>query len=508
MTNQYDIIIVGSGLGGLVAGAKLAKEGKKVLLIEQHSVVGGCSSTFTRKGFTVDVGLHQIDGIDEYDEKMHYFEELGVYESIEFVKHGDEFYRFVNDRIDVIIPDKVEKAIKVLTEQFPEDEKAINDYFNTLLSMYKEIHSLPKSKFKFFLIMPLFPVLYPSIVKWSKKTVGEFVDSLEIKNKDLKLALLGNIQYYTDDPYKLSMLYYSAAQGSYLVKGAYYLKGGSQKLSNHFAKVITDNNGEIILSHMVDKIIVKGKRAVGVEYFPKRKPDERKQAFAKHIVANAAVPNVIEMLPKKQKKILEKIFKDMEIGYSHYSLYLGFSKPLKEIGNKCFATMIWPPDIKTPADIGKSLKWPFTKRRMSITDYSQLDSGMTIPGKSVAIISGTDILEDWEKLSKDDYKKRKEQVTEELIERLEKLIPRVKEYIEWKNFATPSTIKHFTLNPNGTSYGYAQLPSQSTSKRPGNKSPIKGLWFASAWVFPGGGFTPSMTSGYNCALKILKEMNK
>ena len=407
MTNQYDIIIVGSGLGGLVAGAKLAKEGKKVLLIEQHSVVGGCSSTFTRKGFTVDVGLHQIDGIDEYDEKMHYFEELGVYESIEFVKHGDEFYRFVNDRIDVIIPDKVEKAIKVLTEQFPEDEKAINDYFNTLLSMYKEIHSLPKSKFKFFLIMPLFPVLYPSIVKWSKKTLGEFIDSLEIKNKDLKLALLGNIQYYTDDPYKLSMLYYSAAQGSYLVKGAYYLKGGSQKLSNHFAKVITDNNGEIILSHMVDKIIIKGKRAIGVEYFPKRKTDERKQAFAKHIVANAAVPNVMEMLPKKQKKILEKIFKDMEIGYSHYSLYLGFSKPLKEIGNKCFATMIWPPDIKTPADIGKSLKWPFTKRRMSITDYSQLDSGMTIPGKSVAIISGTDILEDWEKLSKDDYKKER-----------------------------------------------------------------------------------------------------
>ena len=84
----------------------------------------------------------------------------------------------------------------------------------------------------------------------------------------------------------------------------------------------------------------------------------------------------------------------------------------------------------------------------------------------------------------------------------------MKEYIEWKNFATPSTIKRFTLNPNGTSYGYAQLPSQSTSKRPGNKSPIKGLWFASAWVFPGGGFTPSMTSGYNCALKILKEMNK
>ncbi|OQY03119.1 MAG: hypothetical protein B6I20_05705 [Bacteroidetes bacterium 4572_117] len=55
---QYDIIIIGAGLGGLTAGAKLSKEGKKVLLIEQHYVPGGCATTFKRKGFTFEVGLH------------------------------------------------------------------------------------------------------------------------------------------------------------------------------------------------------------------------------------------------------------------------------------------------------------------------------------------------------------------------------------------------------------------------------------------------------------------
>lgn len=507
MNDKYDIIVIGSGLGGLVAGAKLAKEGKKVLLIEQHSVVGGCSSTFTRRGFTVDVGLHQIEGVGPYDDKMELFEDLDVYESVEFVRKGNEFYRFVNERVDIVVPDNVEAAIEVLTKHFPEDEKAIKKYFDAIVSIYKELHRIPKEKWKFLLLLfpiPLFPILFPNVVKYAKKTVGEFIESLGIVNDDLKLVLLGTVQYYSDNPFELSMMYYAPAQASFFVNGAYYLKGGSQKLANHFAKVITDNGGTVLLSHLVTKILVDGKRAVGVEYHPVRKPDESKHAYAKHIVANAAVPNVIKMLPAKQKRKLERVFKNMEIAHSHFSLYLGFDKPLNEIGNKTFITMMWPPEIKTVEDIHTSLSWDYSKRRMSLTDYSQVDSGMAVPGKSVAILCGTDYIKYWENLSDEEYMKKKEEATEQLIERLERLVPGVKEHIEWKNFATPKTIRRFTLNPNGTAFGYKQLPSQAGANRPGNKSPIPGLWFASAWVFPGGGFSPTMICGYTCAKEILK----
>jgi len=57
---QYDVIIIGSGLGGLAAGAKLAKEGKKVLMLEQHYQVGGCATHFKRKGYTFEVSLHEL----------------------------------------------------------------------------------------------------------------------------------------------------------------------------------------------------------------------------------------------------------------------------------------------------------------------------------------------------------------------------------------------------------------------------------------------------------------
>ena len=62
---QYDIIIIGAGLGGLTAGAKLAKEGKKILLIEQHDRPGGCATTFKRKDLVFEVGLHEMDGLDK-----------------------------------------------------------------------------------------------------------------------------------------------------------------------------------------------------------------------------------------------------------------------------------------------------------------------------------------------------------------------------------------------------------------------------------------------------------
>jgi phytoene dehydrogenase-like protein len=111
---KYDIIIIGSGLGGLTAGAKLAKEGKKVLLVEQHDRPGGCASTFKRKDFTFEVGLHEMDGLDRRDMKTRIFNDLGVFDDVEFLK-VPEFYHFINGRCEITMPHDPDKAIKVLT---------------------------------------------------------------------------------------------------------------------------------------------------------------------------------------------------------------------------------------------------------------------------------------------------------------------------------------------------------------------------------------------------------
>jgi len=95
---DHDVIVIGAGLGGLTAGAKLAKEGKKVLLIEQHSIPGGCATTFQRKDLKIEVGLHELDGLDPGDPKLRAFEDLGVLEHVEFVRLP-EFYRLQSNRL-------------------------------------------------------------------------------------------------------------------------------------------------------------------------------------------------------------------------------------------------------------------------------------------------------------------------------------------------------------------------------------------------------------------------
>ena len=83
---NYDVIIIGAGLGGLTAGAKLARTGKKVLLVEQHNIPGGCATTFKRKDFTVEVGLHEMDGLDEIDVKRDIFEDLDIFNNVKLIR--------------------------------------------------------------------------------------------------------------------------------------------------------------------------------------------------------------------------------------------------------------------------------------------------------------------------------------------------------------------------------------------------------------------------------------
>ena len=154
---SYDVIIIGAGLGGLTAGAKLSKEGKKVLLIEQHNIPGGCATTFKRKDLKIEVGLHMIDGLDEGDPKLKLFEELGILDNLEF-KRIPEFYRFVKPGVDLTIPDSYEQAIEVLTERFPAEKIGILKFFKVILALRKEVFKVPRQKWKMLLSMPLFPV--------------------------------------------------------------------------------------------------------------------------------------------------------------------------------------------------------------------------------------------------------------------------------------------------------------------------------------------------------------
>ena len=476
---NFDVIIIGAGLGGLTAGAKLARAGKKVLLLEQHDRPGGCATSFTRKGFTMEVGLHEMDGLHPGDMKSRIFHDLGVLDKVEFLKIP-EFYRFINGRRDVVISHNPEEVTEKLINLFPEEEDGIRAYFYQLMNIRKIIKQS---------------------VDEQEKCLGDFMDGI-IKNGDLKLILLGNLGYFHDDPYSLSLNYYSMAQSSYYRGGGNFIRGGSQMLSNYLAVAIEAAGGEVRLNHLATGILVEDERAVGVTYRNIRNSKEY-SASAEQVVANASIPAVADnLLPKPYCSSLRKQYADLVPGASLLTIYFGFKTSLKEIGSKYYSTFVYDQSVNNPKDIEQNNRDDFSKRSFTFVDYSQVESDLAPRGKGVGAVCCIDYLDQWENLSADDYKKRKKVAAEAFIDRLEKLIPGFRGAVEYYEVGTASSVRRYTLNPKGAVYGFAQTPLRVRTEI---QSPISNLHFASAWTKTGGGFSGAIFSGYLCAMDIIRK---
>ncbi len=504
---NYDAIIIGAGLGGLTAAAKLAKSGKKILLLEQHSIPGGCATTFKRKGFTVEVGLHELDGFGDNDLKSQIFKEFNVFDNVDFIRLP-EFYRTVWKNNEFVFPEGLEQAKSKLINKFPHEEQGILKYFNFITGLGTEISMLPRNKWAKIIKGALFPIFFPKLVKSTRTTVGDFIDET-IKDEHLKLILLSNLTYYDDNPYNLGLFYFAAGQSSYYTSGSYFIKGGSQKLSNYLMNFIIKNGGEVKLRSKANKILTENRKVKGVQYSHKQnKTTEATNefAYADVIIANTAIPNLTSgLLPDKESEILNNQIKSLKGGPSILTLYLGFKSKLSEIGNKHYSTFVIDDTVQSVKDMHKNAHADFDKRSFVFVDYGIIDSALAPDGKSVGVLCTMDYYDDWAHLNKEDYKEKKEIVKSSLIERLEKLLPGIKEQIEYSELATAKTIERYTLNPKGSPYGYAQSLNQTARNRLKQKSIIPGLYYASAWTSPGGGFTGAIYSGYLCALAVLKD---
>ncbi len=477
---KYDIVIIGAGLGGLTAGAKLAKEGRKVLVIEQHNKPGGCATTFQRGDYTLEVGLHEMDSPSAGDMKTRIFNDLGVFKDVRFLK-VPEFYHFINGRYEITIPHDPKIAVERLSSAFPEEISGINTYFNHILAPRKK--NTDKEQIK-------------------DISVGEYLDSI-INNDDLKLVLLGNLGYFHDDPYSLSMAYYSVAQGSYFLCGGSFIREGSQKLSDYLANYIKMHRGDVILNHIVTEVITSDDKAIGVSYKRKNKSDtEGIIALGEEIIAGSAVPGLAEMLPDKYARELIENIAAEENGVSLLTIYFGFKKPLKDLGSKYYTTFIFDDSVKNLADIRINNSSDFSKRSFTFVDYGQIDSGLAPEGKSVGALCCIDYVKDWEKFTPVEYKLEKERVARTFIDRLEKLIPGIKDVIDYYEVGTSLTVKRFTMNTDGATHGFTQPPYKKSINY---LKSLRNLNFASAWGKSGGGFSGVIYGGYLCALGIMRK---
>ena len=473
------ITIIGGGLGGLTSGALLAQDGYKVTLLEQHNIVGGCATTFKRKGgFTCEVGLHEMDGVFTNPQIKRIFDKLDVYNNVEFVK-PDEFFSVVTDNGTFIMPDDVQGAQDRLTEKFPNEEKGIEKYFKLIGSISKELETLQSASWYHYL---LFPLLFSNILRYKNKTVTEVLDNI-IEDDELKLLLNTNVQYYNDTPDTLSFLLHSVAQYSYYSGGGWFIKGGSQKLSDHLAKVITDNGGEIITKANVIEC-----DSSYVTYLRKK---EKITIHTDAFISNLSPEQTYELFKKEYTET-------KEIADSLLTIYLGFSKNLKETyGKQPYSNFIFD-EIDSVNSYNALLKKDITERGFVFVDYSQVDSALTKDtSKSFGVICLSDFIEEWQNLSEDDYKIKKQNLIDVALSKLEMYYPNIKELVEYAEVGTAKTVHRYIKTPNGTAYGFKPTPKQFFKIPKVKSDKINNLYFVGQWVIAGG-FSPAISSGGLC----------
>lgn len=496
--NKYDVIIIGSGLGGLTAGATLARRGRKVLVLEQHNIPGGCATTFKRNGVTYEVGLHEMDwGSPDSDMKAFVFRKLDILHKLPLVKLP-QAWNVKTETGLYTVPEGRREVVDRMSHYFPDERKNMRRYMRSMKHSAQAVSRLPKDlSLGRFMLFPLTRLPFMLRDMLCREHVGAKMDKL-LKSDRLKNILNANMPYFSDTSEDLSWSYYACAQYNYF-HSAMFVKGGSQVLSDSLAGVVTANGGELRTSSDVKKMILDGKSVVGVTYFDKRK-QEGTDVYAPVIIANIDPANIFggRMVPEG---IEEPGLGKLEPASSLYTVYITFKTAPSKKYSLAYSNFIYTDKL---LDMPPSKLYPYLKtlpaeaRPFVFVDYSVIDSGLTTSGdeRSFAVLTGVSHLHEWKSLSDADYRAAKERLAQKLFRRLEEHYPGITEMIERYEVSTPKTVKRFLRTRNGTAYGYRNKDYLLSGRLPAKSKAIKGLYYAGAWTAPGGGFTGAIVSGY------------
>jgi len=475
--DEYDVIIVGSGIGGLTCGALLSKRGYKVLVLEQHYQVGGYCSSFTRKGFVFNAGVENVSGLWEKGPITYLLEELDLKKDELFVKNRMR-YIFKGKAIDA---GNLEEFTKNLSNTFPDEEESIRAFFDDAKKAYEECYKDVEygTPLPAWLIVKAFgkrkllnyPREHPHFFEWMGETYKQKLDEY-FTNEDLKALLCALLGYLGTKPEKTQASSALTAVVSYYIHGGYFPKGGAQNFADALRGVIEGHGGRVLVRHRVDEILVENGEVKGVKVGDKvfRSPV---------VVASAnAKTTFLELVGAKNldREFVEYI-KSLKMSPSSFLVFLGVDMDLSG-----YPTLIENLDEK-----------------IDIVINSNADPTLAPQGKaSVTILTGADYHEFSGKETKE-YLEKKKEFAEMLIKKAEKVIPGLGGHILVQDAATPKTFENYTSMPEGAIYAFDQ---SIDTKRPYFKTPIKGLYLASASTFPGGGIEAVVISGWICANDI------
>ncbi|MBN1883242.1 MAG: NAD(P)/FAD-dependent oxidoreductase [Deltaproteobacteria bacterium] len=501
MAKKFDAVVIGAGLGGMSAAAMLAKNGKSVMLLERHNVPGGYATSFRRGRFEFDISLHELSGVGSPEARgalFPYLESLGVTEKVEFIPMH-QLYRVIDGDLDLTVPAGRDECNEFFMEHFPKETDGIEKFFDAMQDLMKDYGGVIGGASVG--ADDLTPEKFPNFIKHGMKTYGEVLDDC-ITDQDLKNALSPYWGYGGLPPSKLPFHLMASIWEAYLGAPPAHIRGTCQALSNAFVEIVLENGGEVKFNCGVKKILTSSDKVTGVI------TDDDRKIQTSVIVSNAnPLSTMIDLLGLEHApKAFMRDINSRIIGFSTFNVYLGLDCPPEEVG-----TMVHENFINMGGDVDAIWERGFTldpPESVLFTNYNATDPQFSPPGTTVAVLLSVCYARPWYYIPPDQYVETKNAYAEALLSVSEKHFPGFRDHIEVIEVSTPVTNMRYTGNPGGTIYGFDQYLSDSGMLRLRHKGPVGGLFFASAWTIPGGGYQPSIMAGSIAAGRALAHIAK
>jgi phytoene desaturase len=487
---QYDVIVVGGGMGGLSAGAGLAHLGADVLVVEAHYHAGGYAHSFRRKEFLFDSAVHLSPGGGKGEGIYALLEEWGVQDQVEFVPI-DPMYRTIGPGLETYIRSGKEEFIESHAKYFPAEREGIRNFVDTMDRIATEIRVLGGLEIPPSQMMRVMVKQCPTVLRYSSKSLHQMVS--QFVSDPIAQSVLSTLWTYLGlPPSKCSAVAFSVMMMSFVNEHAYYVKGTFQKLADAFVLALQKYGGEMVMPRRVARIMLDEKgRACGVKL-----DGAGEEIRAKCVISNAdAFQTFFGMIGREnlQPDFVASL-EDRPLSVSAFEVFLGVKMDLHAMGaihETFFAPGHDPEEVydnHARGDVfGCGLSIP------SLDDPTVAPAGH----HTVCVTMFAPYQRSW----KDD----KARVTDELIDEAEKVLPGLRQNIVYQDSGTPHTMNRYTSNHMGAIYGWDASP-KSLATRLGMETPVPGLFLAGHWTRPGGGIYAVITSGQIAAKRVIREL--
>ncbi len=467
---QYDAIVIGGGLAGLTCANALLNKGKSVCVLEKEPKLGGCQSYFRRKGFTFESCLHSVAETYEGGPVENVLKSIGV-EVPSFVRLDPAFNYIFPDKT-YLIPQKMQDYKDYLKKEFPPEASGIDRMFHVMDQIYIGLGKLPE--------------ITPIIEDNAGLVFQDLLDKFVIDRK-LQAVISGFWGYLGIPPSRVSSLILSGFNASISNHGNYFPEKGVLGILGSLTNGITSRGGEIFTNSFVSKIIMTNGKAGGV--LLKGGESIRGKAVISNVDALTTFFEMVgeEYLPAGYSEQL----KQLKPTLSAFSVYLGVKNDTPLPKNLSVANLVYP-----NYDMERQYE---AIQRVEIEEMPYALSIPTLVNPSVAP-AGDHIISlfmavPYRLPDKSGWREKKVEYTGRFLRLAEKVIPDLQGRIVVKDSATPDTLVRYTGNSLGAVGGWDYTP-ESIARRPGNQTPISGLWLAGHWTVPGVGIHGAIQSGY------------